>query len=204
VNGRPVGYIETENGLSEIELTPPFARLTLEEAIIKYANISPADIDDIEVLKNFLSRGGVNVAPDWGIGRIKMEIFEAFAEQRLIKPTFIMGYPKEISPLAKSGKDNPEITERFELFIGGVEVVNGFNELNDPQDQKERFAGQMKNRGKGDEEAHRMDLDYINALEYGLPPTAGAGMGIDRFVMLVCGKRNIREVILFPLLKPEE
>jgi lysyl-tRNA synthetase class 2 len=204
VNGKPVGYLEKESGLEEISLTPPFARLTLDEAVIKYAGVAQADIDNIDVLKSVLSASGAAIHPDWGIGKIKMEIFEAFAEERLINPTFIVGYPKEVSPLAKSSRDNPEITERFELFAGGVEIVNGFNELNDPQDQQKRFAEQVKAGGKGDEEAHRMDMDYINALEYGLPPTAGAGMGIDRFTMLICGRRNVREVILFPLLRPEE
>ncbi|MDR2401194.1 MAG: lysine--tRNA ligase [Deferribacteraceae bacterium] len=209
VNGKPVGYLDMgEDELVEIDLTPPFARLTLEESILKHTDISDAELKDPSALKNRLARNATGAVPsfssDWGMGKIKMEIFETFVEHQLIDPTFILGYPKEVSPLAKSSIDDPETTERFELFAGGVEIVNGFNELNDPRDQRERFAEQVKVRGAGDEEAHRMDLDYINALEYGLPPTAGAGIGIDRFVMLICGKRNIREVILFPLLKPEE
>ncbi|MDR2105510.1 MAG: lysine--tRNA ligase, partial [Deferribacteraceae bacterium] len=204
INKEAVGYLETDSEVKQISLNPPFPRLTLEEAIIKYTNITENELKDIDALKNILLSNGSNVQPDWGLGKVKMEVFETFVEHKLIEPTFVTGYPKEVSPLAKSCKDDPQTTERFELFAGGVEVVNGFNELNDPRDQKERFAEQVKGRYRGDEEAHRMDLDYINALEYGLPPTAGAGMGIDRFVMLICGKRNIREVILFPLLKPDE
>jgi lysyl-tRNA synthetase class 2 len=204
VNGKAAGYLETGDGPVEISLEPPFARLTLDESLIKYANVAESDLNNKEALKEHLARCGKHCEPVWGTGKIKMELFEELVEHQLINPTFILGYPKEVSPLAKSSKENLEITERFELFAGGVEIANGFNELNDPVDQKERFAEQVKSRIGGDEEAHRMDLDYINALEYGLPPTAGAGMGIDRFVMLICGKRNIREVILFPLLKPEE
>ncbi|MCA1927644.1 MAG: lysine--tRNA ligase, partial [Calditerrivibrio sp.] len=137
-------------------------------------------------------------------GKIVLEIFESQVEDKLIQPTFIINYPKEVSPLAKSSRNNPEITERFELFIAGMEVANGFNELNDPMDQFERFEKQVKAKESGDEEAQMMDNDYIRALEYGLPPTAGEGLGVDRLVMLLTNTKSIREVILFPQLRPED
>ncbi|MCX8083629.1 MAG: lysine--tRNA ligase [Calditerrivibrio sp.] len=200
VNGSPkITYSDLE-----IDLTPPWEKLTLEQAIEKYANIPESALSSYDNAKAKANQLNIKVEDSWGRGKIVLEIFEKFVEDKLINPTFIINYPKEVSPLAKSKKDNPEITERFELFIAGMEVANGFNELNDPIDQFERFEKQVKAKEAGDEEAHMMDKDYIRALEYGLPPTAGEGLGVDRLVMLLTDTRSIREVILFPHLRPEE
>jgi lysyl-tRNA synthetase class 2 len=213
VNGKPVGYCEGPSGLSEIDLSAPWPRLTMEEAIEKYAGIPVQEMVTKEQVINILKKNchqklttdnNTQMVASWGKGRLVMELFEQLVEHKLFNPTFIINYPKDVSPLAKSSKADPEITERFELFVGGIELANGFNELNDPIDQRERFEKQVIARESGDEEAHFMDNDYITALEYGMPPTAGAGMGVDRLVMTLCGQRNIREVILFPHMRPEE
>lgn len=188
-------------GDMEIDLSRPWARLTMNEAIEKYGNISKEEIDTYEKAKSVAERLNIKVESSWGHGKIVSEIFEAVAESKLINPTFIIDYPKEISPLSKSKEDNPDLTDRFELFVAGMELSNGFNELNDPIDQKERFQKQVDSRNAGDEEACMMDEDYIRALEYGLPPTAGAGMGIDRLVMLLTNQQSIRDVLLFPYMR---
>ena len=190
-----------EYGNLTIDLTRPWARLTMAQAIEKYGNISQDEISTYENAKQVAQNLKITVDASWGQGRIVSEIFEAVAEEKLINPTFIIDYPKEISPLSKSKEDNPELTDRFELFVAGMELSNGFNELNDPIDQKERFQKQVDSRNAGDEEACMMDEDYIRALEYGLPPTAGAGMGIDRLVMLLTNKQSIRDVLLFPYMR---
>ena len=190
-----------EYGNLTIDLTRPWARLTMAQAIEKYGNISQDDISTYEKAKQVAQNLKITIDASWGQGRIVSEIFEAVAEEKLINPTFIIDYPKEISPLSKSKEDNPELTDRFELFVAGMELSNGFNELNDPIDQKERFQKQVDSRNAGDEEACMMDEDYIRALEYGLPPTAGAGMGIDRLVMLLTNKQSIRDVLLFPYMR---
>ena len=190
-----------EYGNLTIDLSRPWARLTMAEAIEKYGNISQDDISTYEKAKQVAQNLKITIDASWGQGRIVSEIFEAVAEEKLINPTFIIDYPKEISPLSKSKEDNPELTDRFELFVAGMELSNGFNELNDPIDQKERFQKQVDSRNAGDEEACMMDEDYIRALEYGLPPTAGAGMGIDRLVMLLTNKQSIRDVLLFPYMR---
>lgn len=189
---------------NEINLKGPWPRLTLEEAIEKYTDIKRSDIDTFDKAKSTALSKGVKVEDGWGRGKIVLEIFETLVEEKLINPTFIIDYPKEVSPLAKSNFENPELTERFELFIAGFEIANGFNELNDPIDQFERFEKQVEAKNKGDEEANMMDKDYVRALEYGLPPTAGEGLGVDRLVMLLTDKQSIREVILFPHLRPED
>ena len=190
-----------EYGNLTIDLTRPWARLTMAQAIEKYGNISQDEISTYEKAKQVAQNLKITIDASWGQGRLVSEIFETVAEEKLINPTFIIDYPKEISPLSKSKEDNPELTDRFELFVAGMELSNGFNELNDPIDQKERFQKQVDSRNAGDEEACMMDEDYIRALEYGLPPTAGAGMGIDRLVMLLTNKQSIRDVLLFPYMR---
>lgn len=188
-----------------IDLESPWKRMTMEQAIAEIGGTFTLEqLSDYESAKSAAQSCGIDVKDSWGRGRIVLEIFENTVEDKLFDPVFITEYPKEVSPLAKSRKDNPEITERYELFIGGFEVSNGFNELNDPIDQKERFEKQVAEKEAGDEEAHDMDNDYIRALEYGLPPTAGAGLGIDRLVMLLTDCQSIREVILFPHMRPED
>ncbi|MGA1847534.1 lysine--tRNA ligase [Deferribacter abyssi] len=199
-----LGTTKITYGDYEIDLTPPWDKLTLEESIEKYTDIKKEDLKDFNKAKSLAENLGIKVEKNWGLGKIVLEIFEKTVEEKLVQPTFIIDYPKEVSPLAKSKHNNPEITERFELFIAGMEVANGFNELNDPIDQKERFQKQVEAKEAGDEEAHMMDNDYIRALEYGLPPTAGQGLGIDRLVMIFTNKNSIREVILFPHMRPEE
>ena len=142
------------------------------------------------------------VKPGWGAGQIATEIFERLNEHDLVKPTFVYDFPTEVSPLSKQKPDDPDTVERFELYIGGFEVANAFSELNDPAEQRRRFEAQLIDRAAGDQEAHAMDEDYIRALEYGLPPTAGEGVGIDRLVMLLTNSPSIRDVILFPLMRP--
>ena len=145
---------------------------------------------------------GLEVAPRHGAGKIATTIFEALWEDRLVQPTFVHDFPTEVSPLAKQMADDPETVDRFELYAGGFEIANGFSELNDPDEQRRRFEAQLGERASGDLEAHQMDEDYIRALEYGLPPTAGEGIGIDRLVMLFTNQPSIRDVILFPLMRP--
>jgi lysyl-tRNA synthetase class 2 len=180
--------------------------MTMEQAIVDLGEkgITLEQLAEYDSARKTAEDLGIFINNSWGKGRIVLEIFENTVEEKLFDPIFITDYPKEVSPLAKSRKDNPEITERYELFIGGFEVSNGFNELNDPIDQKERFEKQVAEKEAGDEEAHAMDSDYIRALEYGLPPTAGAGLGIDRLVMLLTDSQSIREVILFPHMRPED
>ncbi len=196
--------LQIQFGDLNIDLQRPWARLTMAEAIEKYGNISQDEIADYEKAKAAAEKLHIQVDSSWGHGKIISEIFEITAEEKLINPAFIIDYPKEISPLSKSKESNPELTDRFELFIAGMELSNGFNELNDPVDQEERFQKQVDSRNAGDEEACMMDEDYIRALEYGLPPTAGAGMGIDRLVMLLTNQVSIRDVLLFPYMRSED
>jgi lysyl-tRNA synthetase class 2 len=188
----------------EVDLTRPWKRVTMNDAITTMTDVTPDQIADRDAAAATAKKYGIHVDKNWGKGKIVMEIFEELCEHNLFNPTFIIDYPKEVSPLAKSKADDPETTERFELFVGGFELANGFNELNDPMDQKERFEKQVAAKEAGDEEAGMMDLDYIRALEYGLPPTAGAGLGIDRLVMLMTDSQSIRDVILFPHMRPED
>jgi lysyl-tRNA synthetase class 2 len=188
----------------EIELAPPWNRITMPEAIRKYSGEDFDKVTTIEEARAIADRIGVKYEKKEGIGGILNLVFEEVAEKHLIQPTFIIGHPTEISPLAKRNKDNPDITDRFEAFIFGREMANGFSELNDPIDQEGRFEGQLEQREAGDDEAHMMDRDYINALEYGLPPTGGLGIGIDRLVMLLTDSYSIRDVILFPHMRHKE
>ena len=187
-----------------LDLSQPFDRLTMVEAIIKYCpQYTLAQLTDADWLRQKLASMKVELKPGMGLGTLQLLMFEETVEADLWNPTFIIDYPAEISPLARSSNDNPEITERFELFIVGREIANGFSELNDPEDQAERFLAQAKAKDAGDEEAMYYDADFIRALEYGLPPTGGCGVGIDRLVMLLTDSANIRDVILFPQMRPE-
>ena len=163
--------------------------------------MAPDLLNDREGLINFAAAKGVQLTKTKRIGKIITKLFDALVEPQLIQPTFITGYPVEVSPLSRRSDTDPDITERFELFIAGFEIANGFSELNDPEDQHQRFLQQMSDRREGDAEAHQMDENYIEALEYGMPPTAGEGIGIDRLAMLLTDAPSIREVILFPHMK---
>jgi len=185
------------------DFSKKFDRLTVEEAILKYnSDISSEDINQTNIAKT-LKKLKISAKDSWGYGKSLIEIFEATTEEKLIQPTFITRYPTEVSPLARKNDDDPEITDRFELFIGGREIANGFSELNDAEDQSDRFKKQVEDKDSGDDEAMHYDADYIRALEYGMPPTAGEGIGIDRLVMLFTDAPSIRDVLLFPHMRPE-
>ncbi len=190
-------------GEHEVDLKPPYRRLSLREAVLQHnPELTVADLDDAERLRAHLKSIGGQVLDHWGAGKVLFEIFERTVEDRLIQPTFITHYPVEVSPLSRVSDTDSSITDRFEFFIAGIEIANGFSELNDPEDQAARFKNQIEQRQSGDDEAMHYDDDYIRALEYGLPPTAGEGIGIDRLVMLLTNRTSIRDVILFPYLKP--
>jgi len=193
----------------ELDLSKPFHRLTIVEAILRYEpDFTEAQLADIDFVKNQLKKRGVDVnAPNLahvGLGALQLALFEETAESQLWHPTYIIDYPIEVSPLARESDTRPGITERYELFITGREIANGFSELNDPEDQAARFHAQVKAKDAGDEEAMFYDADYIRALEYGMPPTGGCGIGIDRLVMLLTDSPSIRDVILFPHLRKED
>jgi lysyl-tRNA synthetase class 2 len=189
---------------TEIDLTPPWPRITVKDAIIKYGNISTDVFGNTDRLRACARDLGLNIKDNESHGKIMMAIFEEEVEAKLIQPTFITHYPVEVSPLSRKNSLYPELVDRFELYIYGKEIANAFSELNDPVDQRERFMMQLKEREAGDDEAHEMDEDYIQTLEYGMPPTAGEGIGIDRLVMLFTNSASIRDVILFPLLRTKE
>jgi len=175
----------------------------MAEGVKKYTGEDFDAVTTVEEARAIADRLNVEYTDNDGIGKILNLCFEDYVEENLIQPTIVYGHPKEISPLAKASRENPLATERFEAFIYGRELANGFSELNDPIDQKQRFLDQLKEREAGDDEAHRMDEDFVTALEYGLPPTAGLGVGIDRLVMFLTDSASIRDVLLFPLMKPE-
>jgi lysyl-tRNA synthetase class 2 len=164
--------------------------------------VTDADLRSRETAAALARKLGLDVQPSWGAGKLATEIFERLNEDSLIQPTFVYDFPTEVSPLSKQRADDPDTVERFELYIGGFEVANAFSELNDPAEQRRRFEAQLRDRAAGDQEAHAMDEDYVRALEFGLPPTAGEGVGIDRLVMLLTNSPSIRDVILFPLMRP--
>ncbi len=190
-------------GEKDVDLTPPWDRLTLKESIVKYGSIEMAVLENRDQSFAYAKSLGLDLDERIGHGKLLAEIFDEVVEPKLWQPTFITEYPTEISPLSRKNDLNPDIVDRFELFIVGRELANAFSELNNPIDQKERFLQQLEEKAAGDEEAHGMDEDYIRALEYGLPPTAGEGIGIDRLVMLLTNSASIRDVILFPQLRPE-
>jgi len=187
----------------EYDLSRPFTRLSVFDSILHYnPEITAAALADDFAARQIAQRLDINIKDSWGLGKVQIEIFEKTVEHRLDQPTFITEYPTEVSPLARRNDDNPFVTDRFEFFVGGRELANGFSELNDAQDQAERFRAQVAEKDAGDDEAMHYDADYINALEYGLPPTAGEGIGIDRLVMLFTDSPSIRDVILFPAMRP--
>lgn len=199
-----LGTMEIEYQGQPINLTPPWTRLSMIEAVLKYTDINFDEIATDEQAREAAKSKGMNIEGTPTRGEILSMMFEEFAEPNLVQPTFIIDYPVEISPLTKRKADRPELTERFELFITGREFGNAYSELNDPIDQKERFVAQAKKREAGDEEANMMDEDFVLALEHGLPPTGGLGIGIDRLIMLLTDSFSIRDVLLFPTMKPKE
>ena len=207
---RAIGTTDIQFGDHRISLTAPFKRLSLRESAREAAArrlgtaVDAADLRSREKAAALAARLGIHIDPGMGPGRIAAAIFESLCEDDLIQPTFVYDFPTEVSPLSKQRHDDPDTVERFELYIGGFEVANAFSELNDPVEQQRRFEAQLKDRARGDLEAHEMDEDYIRALEYGLPPTAGEGVGIDRLVMILTDSPSIRDVILFPLMRRRE
>ncbi len=198
VNGDSVVTYQGE----QYDLGQPFARLTMRESLLAYNDdLDAGRLDDAAYLRAQLEQRDLPVPKDAGFGKLQTELFEATVEDRLMQPTFITEYPTEVSPLARRSDANPDVTDRFEFFLAGRELANGFSELNDPEDQAERFKAQVAAKADGDDEAMAYDADYIRALEYGLPPTAGEGIGIDRLVMFLTDSPSIRDVLLFPQLR---
>ncbi|WP_022947901.1 lysine--tRNA ligase [Methylohalobius crimeensis] len=188
----------------EIDFGKSFQRFTLLESLIRFnPGLASEDVDNLESARRVAEKLEIPILPGFGLGKIQTEIFEKTVEPKLLDPTFITEYPVEVSPLARRNDKNPEVTDRFELFIAGREIANGFTELNDPEEQAERFRSQLEARAAGDEEAMHFDEDYITALEHGMPPTAGEGIGIDRLVMLFANAPSIRDVLLFPHMRPK-
>ncbi len=186
----------------ECDFSKPFERMTIKEGVLKNnPELSEEDLDDFDKAKAYAKKLGISIQDSFGLGRIWYEIFEETAEHKLMQPTFVTEFPAEVSPLARKNDDNPFITDRFEFFVGGQELANAFSELNDPEDQAARFMAQAEDRKSGDDEAMYYDEDYILALEHGMPPAAGEGIGIDRLVMLLTNADSIREVLLFPHMR---
>jgi lysyl-tRNA synthetase class 2 len=204
-----VGKDEVQYDGETISLRAPFARVSLRQAAADAAaaklgeQVAASDLRNQEKAKALASRAGVHAESKWGAGKITTTIFETLVEGALVQPTFVYDFPTEVSPLSKQRPDDPDTVERFELYIGKMEVANAFSELNDPFEQRRRFEQQLEQRATGDQEAHAMDEDYVRALEYGLPPTAGEGVGVDRLVMLLTDSKSIRDVILFPHMRPK-
>ena len=189
---------------STYDFSQPFERITVFDSILKYnPDISAEQLADESAARDIANKLKIELKSSWGLGKVQIEIFEKTVEHLLDQPTFITAYPTEVSPLARRSDGDPFVTDRFEFFVGGRELANGFSELNDAEDQAERFLAQVAEKQAGDEEAMHYDHDYIRALEYGLPPTAGEGIGIDRLVMLFTDSTSIRDVLLFPHLRPE-
>jgi len=189
---------------TDFDFDKPFTRLSVFHSILHFnPDIAAEQLSTLEGARAIAEKLGIPLKPSYGLGKVQIEIFEKTVEHRLIQPTFITEYPTEVSPLARRNDDNPFITDRFEFFVGGREIANGFSELNDAEDQAERFRKQVAEKDAGDEEAMHYDADYITALEYGLPPTAGEGIGIDRLVMLLTDSPSIRDVVLFPHMRPQ-
>ena len=196
-------------GDETVSFAAPYKRIRLREAVSEALTaklgtaVTEDDLRQRETVASLATQVGVEPAADHGAGKITVEIFEALCERTLIQPTFVYDFPTEVSPLSKQRDDDPDTVERFELFVVGMELANAFSELNDPVEQRRRFEAQLRDRDAGDLEAHQMDEDYLRALEYGLPPTAGEGLGLDRLVMVLTDSPSIRDVILFPLMRPK-
>ncbi|RZT95227.1 lysine--tRNA ligase [Rivibacter subsaxonicus] len=187
----------------QVDLESPFKRVSMRDSLVEYAGLAPAEADSAEALRAKLLALGEEVPAHWGLAQLQFGLFEAQVEDKLWQPTFIIDYPADVSPLARASDTDPALTERFELFATGREIANGFSELNDPEDQAARFLAQVANKDAGDEEAMYFDADYIRALEHGMPPTGGCGIGIDRLMMLITDSPSIRDVLLFPALRRE-
>jgi lysyl-tRNA synthetase class 2 len=204
---KSIGTDQLTFGEHAISLAPPFRRLSLRQGAREAASrrlgsaVTDSDLRSQVDAAALAERLGIAIQPGSGPGQITAAIFEALCEDDLVLPTFVYDFPTEVSPLSKQKTDDPDTVERFELYVGGFEVANAFSELNDPVEQRRRFEEQLRHRAGGDEEAHAMDEDYIRALEFGLPPTGGEGIGIDRLVMLLTNSPSIRDVILFPLMR---
>ncbi|MCU7968217.1 MAG: lysine--tRNA ligase, partial [gamma proteobacterium symbiont of Bathyaustriella thionipta] len=189
----------------EIDFGKPFCRMTVKESILHFnPEVQQSQLDDIGEARQLAESLGIPLKDSYGLGKVQIEIFEKTVEDRLMEPTFITAYPTEVSPLARRNNDDHFVTDRFEFFVGGRELANGFSELNDPEDQAERFRKQVEEKDAGDDEAMHFDEDYITALEHGMPPTAGEGIGIDRLVMLLTDAPSIRDVLLFPHMRTVE
>jgi lysyl-tRNA synthetase class 2 len=189
---------------SEYDFGKPFARLSVFDSVLQYnPGITAEQLSTLDGATKIAESLGLKVKPGTPLGKLQTEIFEETVEHKLDQPTFITEYPTEVSPLARRSDTNPAVTDRFEFFIGGRELANGFSELNDAEDQAERFLEQVKAKDAGDDEAMYYDADFVRALEYGLPPTAGEGIGIDRLIMLFANAPSIRDVLLFPHMRPE-
>jgi lysyl-tRNA synthetase class 2 len=198
------GGLKVTYGEHEIDFSPPWRRLGLKEGVCEYTGLTPEEADQEGPLRAKAHELGIHPPASAPLGKVLEEIFGVAVEPHLIQPTFVVSYPVEVSPLARRNNSDPRFVDRFELYIAGREIANAFSELNDPEDQLQRFVEQLREREAGDQEAHALDEDYVRALEYGLPPTAGEGIGIDRLVMLLTNSPSIRDVILFPQMRPEK
>jgi lysyl-tRNA synthetase class 2 len=198
-----IGTTAITFGGESLDLSPPWQRLTMREAILEHAGVDVHPAMPVGEVEALADRFEIEREPGWGSGKLMLEIYEKTTEHRLRGPVFVTDYPREVSPLAREHRDDPLLVERFEAIVGGRELANAFSELNDPVDQRRRFEAQARLKQLGDDEANEVDEDYLRAMEYGMPPCGGLGVGIDRLVMLLAGVSSIREVILFPLLRPE-
>jgi lysyl-tRNA synthetase class 2 len=199
-----LGTLRLERYGTTLDFTPPFARVRFIEGVRERSGLDLRTASDQEMRAVLRSRGAdAEALADLAGGRLQDEVFKVVLEPELVQPTFVLDYPKPLSPLAKQHRSDPALTERFELFVGGKELANAFSELNDPDDQRSRFEDQVRQRAEGNQEAHAFDADYIRALEYGMPPAGGFGLGIDRLLMILADQPSIRDVILFPAMRPE-
>ena len=203
VSEKVLGTSKIEQDGTSYDFSKSFERISLKDSVAQKLSAEPTSLDNRDFLLETAKKYKIEDLDDLSDGKILFELFEELVEEELMHPTFVTGYPKDVSPLSRSSDDDPSVVDRFELFIGGKEIANGFSELNDPHDQADRFREQVEQKSKGDEEAMEFDSDYVEALEYGLPPCAGVGIGIDRLVMLLTGAKSIRDVLLFPQMKPK-